>query len=67
MVLEINQKENNMKIQMEFDNETANRLLSEALDIISEIKETLEDPDLDDREALQQIDYIVRLGISKII
>jgi len=56
-----------MKIQMEFDNETANRLLSEALDIISEIKETLEDPDLDDREALQQIDYIVRLGISKII
>lgn len=49
-----------MKIHMEFDKETANRLLSEALDIISEIKEILEDTDLDDREALQQIDYIVR-------
>lgn len=49
-----------MKIQMEFDKDNANRLLSEALDILSEIKETLEDADLDDREALQQIDYIVR-------
>lgn len=54
-----------MKIQMEFDKETANRLLSEAFDIISEIKETLEDTDLDDREALQQIDYIVRQGKVK--
>lgn len=53
------------QIQLEFDKETANRLLSEAFDIISEIKETLEDTDLDDREALQQIDYIVRQGKVK--
>lgn len=49
-----------MKIQMEFDKDTANRLLSEALDIISELKEIISDPDLDDMEALQQIDYILR-------
>jgi hypothetical protein len=42
---------------MEFDKETAYRLLVEA---IAEVVETLEDADLDDREALQQIDYIVR-------
>jgi hypothetical protein len=42
---------------MEFDKETAYRLLVEA---IAEVMETLEDADLDDREALQQIDYIVR-------
>lgn len=42
---------------MEFDKETAYRLLVEA---IAEVMEALEDADLDDREALQQIDYIVR-------
>lgn len=42
---------------MEFDKETAYRLLVEA---IAEVMETLEDADLDDREALQQINYIVR-------
>lgn len=42
---------------MEFDKETAYRLLVEA---IAEVMEILEDADLDDREALQQIDYIVR-------
>lgn len=49
-----------MKIQMEFDKDTANRLLSEAFDIISEIKEIISDTELDDMEALQQIDYILR-------
>ena len=49
-----------MKISMGFDKDTANRLLSEAFNIITEIKDILNDPDLDDKEALENIDYILR-------
>jgi hypothetical protein len=44
-----------MKIQIEYDKDTANRLLNEALDIISEIKDILANEDMYDEEALEEI------------
>lgn len=49
-----------MKLKVNLDKNTANMLLIEALDIILEIKEILNDPDMDDQEALQNIDYVLR-------
>jgi hypothetical protein len=49
-----------IKITLDLDKDTANRLLNEAFDIITEIKEILKDEDMDDQEALQNIDYVLR-------
>ena len=44
-----------INVKIDFDKDTSNRLLNDAFDIISEIKETLQDTDLSDSEALEQI------------
>ena len=49
-----------INVKIDFDKDTSNRLLNDAFDIISEIKETLQDTDLSDSEAHEQIDYILR-------
>lgn len=50
-----------IKPQIQFDDlQTANRLLNEAFDMIIEIKNILKDTDMDDQEALQNIEYVLR-------
>ena len=49
-----------INIKMDFDKDTANRLLSEALDTISEIRDILNDDEISDYEALQNIVDIIR-------
>jgi hypothetical protein len=46
--------------KLQYDLNTANEMLKEAFELIQEIKDILNDTDMDDQEALQNIDYAVR-------
>ena len=47
-------------IKMDFDKETANRLLNEAFDIISDIRDIINDDELDEEDTYEKIEYIMR-------